>query len=324
MNVRISTSLTKLFTELQESSVTPEVSKPQLSNVQEAAAAVSRVSTGLEFIQQHGFDFTSTVQKALMERLSIGFDKTATKFPSTESPLFVKGNGDTNSVDGSDINQQGLRNCWLMAPLAAMAEKDPEAIKRMIKDNGNGTYTVTFKEKIMTNPPVYVDKPVTVTADFPGGKAGNGHAGAGDKDRFGKGEIWPLIIEKAWAQKNGGYAAINSGRNAREFMEAITGHSATSTVPQLKVGTLNIGQSFEDLNRDFHSGKKIVMLSRDSVNAKGLGYGLVTDHYYSVQNVYTDANGKKMVQLSNPWGNTHPTPIPYEEAVYYFEQILTA
>jgi hypothetical protein len=86
-----------------------------------------------------------------------------------------------------------------LLPLHPFAKNDPERIKNMIRDNDDGTYTVTFKERVLSDPPTYMDVPITVNADFPGGLNGTQHAQPGDTAAYGKKEVWPLILEKAYA-----------------------------------------------------------------------------------------------------------------------------
>lgn len=271
------------------------------------------LSPSSSYLKAVGYDFSSSVAKDLSKVLQQpGFS-----FKVFQSPLYVTGDGDTNSVSMNDIKQGKLRNCWMMAPLAELAQKDPEAIKRMIQRNSDGTYTVTFKEKVQLpwGMSVYVDHKETVKADFPGGLNGNGHAGTGDKNALGQGEIWPLVIEKAYAQWKGGYDKIKDNGNAGQFMEALTGHASKTYTP---INFPMVGYTYGNLRDDFNSGKNITFLSRDAVSGK---YGVVKDHYYAVQSVYTDANGKQMVQLYNPWGTNQPQPIPYDEVLAQFENV---
>jgi hypothetical protein len=316
MDVKFRRSDLQLLTNAFETVAQP---KPEVSATAKESVAASIainnkevLSPSSNYLKAVGYDFSSTVAKELAKVLQPGFD-----FKRFQSPLFVTGDGDTNSVSMNDIKQGQLRNCWMMAPLAELAQKDPEAIKRMIQKNADGTYTVTFKQKIDLpfGGTIYVDHKETVTADFPGGVNGSGHAGTGDKNWLGQGEIWPLVIEKAYAQWKGGYDQINKNGDAGQFMEALTGHASSSYTP------LNFpffGYSFGKLSDDFNSGKNVTFLSRDTVSGK---YGVVGDHYYAVQSVYTDANGKQMVQLYNPWGTNQPDPIPYDEALAQFETV---
>jgi len=85
--------------------------------------------------------------------------------------------------------QQGVDvpDCRLQAALASLAQADPEAITKMIKDNHDGTYTVTF--------PGDKDHPQTISAPTDW-----------ERSTFSKGGNdgqWALIIDKAYRQKIG-------------------------------------------------------------------------------------------------------------------------
>ena len=58
--------------------------------------------------------------------------------------LYVKQAGDTNAISINDIHQVGAADCFLLSPIGEIALYHPEAISRMIQDNGNGTTTVTL------------------------------------------------------------------------------------------------------------------------------------------------------------------------------------
>lgn len=45
------------------------------------------------------------------------------------------------------VKQGGLGSCYFHSPIAALAKSNPKKIPPMIKDNGDGTYTVTFADK---------------------------------------------------------------------------------------------------------------------------------------------------------------------------------
>src|SRR5262249_6721017 len=106
-----------------------------------------------------------------------------------------------------------LGDCWFLAGLGAIALSDPDFIKRQVRDNGDGTYTVTFYER--TGDGQFVPRQVTVDGDFPVDSSGNpvyDHP-AGD-------ETWAMIYERAFAQWKGGYDDIEGG-GGDQSMEAI-------------------------------------------------------------------------------------------------------
>lgn len=252
----------------------------------------------------------------------------------TRAPLFVKGAGDVNEVSLNDINQAGLGDCYLMATLGAVAMQDPQAIKNMIRENEDGTFTVTFKERIYgTNPPEYSDKPITVSPDFPGFLDGWGHAQAADANGKGQKEIWPLVIEKAYAELRGGYDVLDKGARPVDMMEAITGRPAkvepdrddfSNAGVGSPIGLYNVvNKTFGDLADDLRKGKAVVFSTpAERKDANGmvipnepLPFDLVHSHSYVVESAYQDAQGKQWLKLYNPWGNTQPAPVPYD-AIY--------
>jgi hypothetical protein len=80
----------------------------------------------------------------------------------------------------------------LLAQLAAQARADPEKIRRIVRDNEDGTFTVTLHIK---EGPRRVKKEVTVDGRFPHDR--DGHLACGrprDRDRRGE-ELWVMVLE---------------------------------------------------------------------------------------------------------------------------------
>jgi hypothetical protein len=325
MDVRIGTRVTNypgILTTFDE----PTVSKEQILETPITKAAVTsidakKIETTIptnEYLKHKGTDFAKFyLQSLYASSINTGGLSDRVKGSTAGSiytgglndsvPVFVQGQGDTNSVAMNDIHQGQTGDCWMMAPLATLAQKDPEAIKRMIQQNPDGTYTVTFKERQWPLD-TYVDRKVTVSGGFP-----NSLSQPGDKNRKGVGEIWPQIIEKAYAKYKGGYDKINGG-NPAEFLEALTGRPSNQ-VPGFMTGMM---YPFQQMENDFNSGKSVVLGTYDKGNGN---YGLVPDHAYALNRIYTDPTGRQMVELYNPWGNTHPQAIPFDEIGQYFETV---
>ncbi|MDO4531441.1 MAG: C2 family cysteine protease, partial [Bacillota bacterium] len=88
-----------------------------------------------------------------------------------------------------DIKQGKIGDCYLQAALASMVYADPQSVKELLKDNGDGTVTVRFYQggaygANMT--PVYV----TVTKEIP---VFFGFAA------YSRGALWVHMIQKAYA-----------------------------------------------------------------------------------------------------------------------------
>ena len=65
------------------------------------------------------------------------------KLPPPEIP-FVRGENDRHTIDPNDIAQDRYGSCSVLSTLHTIASQDPSVIQDMIRDNGDGTYTVTF------------------------------------------------------------------------------------------------------------------------------------------------------------------------------------
>jgi hypothetical protein len=64
-----------------------------------------------------------------------------------EERAYIKGEGDENDVDGNDVQQGQLNDCFLMAGISAVVRSHPYPdafMRNLITDHGDGTYTVTF------------------------------------------------------------------------------------------------------------------------------------------------------------------------------------
>jgi Flp pilus assembly pilin Flp len=220
---------------------------------------------------------------------------------------FIEGAGDGRGPHPNDVSQGQIGDCYLMAALAAMAHRRPEVINKNVKDNGDGTFTVTFYEQRTWRSPKKVD--VVVKAEFPARDGNWVFAQPGDKSGD-KEELWPMLYEKAWAQYKGGgdYAKIVGG-HPHNVWQAMTGetsnwHSTTGLwdmsfkdfashvdAGPVAAGTVSKGD-----------GKKI-QLFKDSV--------LYAEHAYWVESVNRDA---KTVTVRNPWGwNEKPITLSWDD-----------
>lgn len=211
--------------------------------------------------------------------------------PIEGAELYVDG------VDPLDIDQGSLGDCHLLASLAAIAAQDPGFIQDMITDNGNGTYTVTFYED---------GEPVQVTVDdhFPLDADGDSAyaEAAGDPP-----ELWPLIIEKAWAEYEGSYDDIDGGVT-QDTLESMTGDMTYTESGDL---------SFDDLAASYDAGDALAVRSFQPNDASAHPEysgsfedangdevpALVSAHAYFVTDVDADAG---TVTVRNPHGDHTP------------------
>lgn len=112
--------------------------------------------------------------------------------------------------DPSQFRQGMIGDCYLIAGLITLGRQDAAALGDLVRPNANGTYTVTFADgsRQVVSPDLVVDpadptEPVFATSD-PGGA------------------LFPALVEKAWAQANGGYGEIVGG-NSNAAIATLTG-----------------------------------------------------------------------------------------------------
>lgn len=235
------------------------------------------------------------------------------------SPAYRKFAG-TISPDGiapGDVKQGRLGDCYFMAALSAIAQQHPEVIWKAIKDNGDGTYTVTFYKN---GKPIQV----TVDSDFPVAqdRSGNAtsipvYAGTGSN----KQELWPMIMEKAYAQVNGhNYAKIEGGFPG-DAVELMTGKPAL----KLNTGFASPEQGravLQDLHDRLNNGEYLTAATRNTgllEDKRSWPSHVVPLHAYSIEKVDV-AQGR--IYLRNPWGDVYnPAPMTLEEFNKYFNYV---
>ncbi len=197
-----------------------------------------------------------------------------------------------------DISQGGLNDCFLMAAMAAIVNADPSAITKMIADNGDGTYTVTFKG--VSTGFLGLGGPATVTVNlkFEVGK----HANVASRRA-----LWPLVIEKAYGEMKGkGTKTFDKGGNPGNAVDAMTGKGASPFDPRDK--------SEDEILAAFLAAKEkrrpATLLAPEKKDADATKKAMVARisglyfwHAYAVIDVSKD---KAALKLFNPWGRDHP------------------
>lgn len=216
--------------------------------------------------------------------------------------LYLTEADDTVPISANDIHQGQIGDCFLLSAIGEIALWNPAAIKSMIKQNSNGTETVSLWGapqggtagfwasgfKLATQ---------IVTNSF----LANGVNNGATQDIVGnQKEIWPQVIEKAYAQANGGYGGIQNGGSPVIALQALTGHTATWQSP--------VGITAAALQADMVAGDLIVM-DTGSGSAK---YNLVGHHAYMFEGL-TNSGGTTCVKLGNPWGFDQPGLIPVSQ-----------
>ena len=195
-----------------------------------------------------------------------------------------------------DVVQGELGDCYFLSVLAAFAE-EPSIIARLIDPKGKGS-DGSFTANVIIH-----GEPVTMVVDdeFP---VANGTKLAFAGLNENSGNVWPLILEKAWAKCNKSYEDIIPGNSADafEFLSPApfnTYYHNSETRPTL----------FETIRDAQQKGFFVLadITETASTNLESLSkLGLITNHAYTVIQtaVLRKTNGSeiKLLKMMNVWG----------------------
>ena len=202
----------------------------------------------------------------------------------------------SNQKLSQDVVQGELGDCYFLSVLAAFGE-EPNIINKIIdpKEKGNsGSYTANV---------IIHGEPVKIVVDDTFPVANDSKlAFAGINENSGN--IWPMVLEKAWAKCNRSYEDIIPGNSADafEFLSPApfnTYYHNAETRPTL----------FETITEANQKGYIVLadITETASTNLETLSkLGLITNHAYTVINsaVLKKSNGAeiKLLKMKNMWG----------------------
>ncbi len=220
--------------------------------------------------------------------------------------LYLTEAGNTSAVAVSDINQGQIGDCYLLSSIGEIVLTDPSFITNMITQNSNGTETVklyAFETVKVGHSSIteLVATTKTVTNNFASYSVDNG---ASQDVVGGVKEIWPQVLENAFAQLGGGYSSIMNGGSPVYAMEELTGNAATWYSPTQFGSTA--AQVTANFNTLIKANDMIVLDTSMSGNST---YNLVGDHAYMFDGLVTQG-GATYVKALNPWGFDQPSLIP--------------
>jgi hypothetical protein len=240
-------------------------------------------------------------------------------------PLFVDG------INPDDVKQGQLANCYFPAAVSAVAVTHPEVLKDMIKENPDGTYSVTFKEPSFSGTPR--QRTVTVDGDLytrPNGTALYGASrNAGGKEEM---EMWYPILEKAYAAyKGNSYDKIGNGGSTADVLGSLLGvHTNYRTLDENTMDGV-----FKSMQAAQEKGLPMTTATygKDGPEAERYaGVRIYPWHAYTVMSV-REEDGNKIVQLRNPWGSSEPGndgkddgifELPLKDFAHYFSGVTFA
>lgn len=222
-------------------------------------------------------------------------------------PLFA------NGATPGDVGQQYIADCYLPAAIGALAKARPDVIAKMITDNGDGSYTVVWKEW-SAQKQKYVDKPVKVDADLYVDGEGQPIYGAGLPVPSPAGptmELWFPLIEKAYAQYMGSYEAIGNGGSPADVLSAALGRDPFTRSVSSATQTWQLVTNAVD-----NKVASAFCTSKDEKKYENTG--IHEDHCYSILDYRTGAGGKREVLLRNPWGYDEPGNDGNDDGVFWY------
>lgn len=225
----------------------------------------------------------------------------AGELSSTNHDLYASKNV-LDSIKPDAIRQGDSPDCHFLAALAAVANAHPELIRDAIKENSDGTFTVTFagdKKQSYT-----VTRPTQAELDI-----------YNQGSQFG---IWASVMEKAFGlyqiRNNRIYdipetlqlAAGGSGGAAEDSIKLLTGQTVKTT--QTKEGTDSVVKA---LTAAFDGGLNKSVTASVSARADGKERsrdGYPARHAYTILGFKPDGKGGGMVTIRNPYGDSHDQP----------------
>lgn len=122
---------------------------------------------------------------------------------------------------GSDPRQGSCLDCYLIAALGAVARSKPARIEEMVKPLPRGRWSVQFFERLPGR--TYEPREVVVDDKFLVNRKGQPLYARVVPDPRGRRELWPLLLEKAYARWKGGFDVIGEGGMVEDTLEELTG-----------------------------------------------------------------------------------------------------
>ncbi|HBJ33273.1 MAG TPA: hypothetical protein DDZ51_00630 [Planctomycetaceae bacterium] len=249
-------------------------------------------------------------------------------FLGTDEPTLVGSGISYRNATGSlfvgaptiQQSRQGvLGDCYFIASMISIAAKNSSAIQNMFIDNGDDTFTVRFFGGAMGSffqnglissgfvSGTGVASYVTVNRRLPTFSNGTlAYSGMGLSATASNTPLWIALAEKAYAQWN---ELGKSGRDGTNRYASIEGGWMSNTNSQvLGHNSTNYplsSSSKQTLINSVNAGNAVTIGTNGSVGA-----GLIGGHAYVVTG-YSASTDR--FTLFNPWGNTHPAPLTWQQ-----------
>ncbi|KAI0527723.1 hypothetical protein F5B22DRAFT_640704 [Xylaria bambusicola] len=231
-----------------------------------------------------------------------------------EKPTFLK------DIDGADIKQGGLGDCWYIAGLSALANVE-DAVKRVCVEydtrigiygfvfyrDGEWIYSIIDDKLYLTSPnwdspSMQRDLMNQIDRESPEKDYRKTYQTGSKALFFGQcknqSETWVALFEKAYAKAHGDFGSLAGGWIG-EALEDLTGGVTTEL---LASDILDLDEFWEKevskVNQEFLFGCSTGLLDGGYGDRNGIREG----HAYVVMDARTLKSGERLVKLRNPWG----------------------
>ena len=251
-------------------------------------------------------------------------DDTGLEYRRFEGHAFVRDRGEHSSgVDADDIQQGLLGDCYFLSPLAAAARINPAKIRRLIRGpvdtqpGGSRIYEVDLYEGHWIGNPS--KRTVRVTDRFVSTAGGDSrYAQPGDVAAGSTGgEIWVLLLEKAYAGMLGGYDEAHSGLMA-DGMTAVTGIDTDWE----SIAGRSDARIWSDIAGCVRDGKPVTIQTKqvftadELAEARDIEYTILAEHAYNIAAVNEEW---QTIDIRNPHGNNHLMGFPLVRLKRFFD-----
>ncbi len=273
-------------------------------------------------ITDHAKEVRATEENVLVREVKYDLNRTAeNQDGSVVRDLYADKDNPINSITPDAVRQGQVGDCFFEASLASVAQKHPEMIQKMIKDNHDGTYTVTFPGD--PTHPVTVKAPTDAERGLYNGGSENG--------------AWASVLEKAYGQylvehqKVGVdgkpvQEAMDDGGKDKDVLKLLTGKDAKET----DFGPRDEEKVKQEIMKAVKEGKSICTAHTQNNGDELLGSDEDTPDGFSKSHSYTvvgfDPSGPDggTVIIRNPHGGEGKEGeirVPMKQYMKNFNQI---
>jgi hypothetical protein len=218
-----------------------------------------------------------------------------------------------------DQARQGeLGDCGVIATMGSVAAHRPHDLTGAVTENADGSYGVRLHEARWSGPdrtePTGQRTDLTVTPEFPVRSTAPDQSVYADQSHSGV--AWPGVLEKGIAGADGstsagatGYERLDGGTDPwerAELLTQLTGEPAVVRPFDKTPGREAVAEA--EMKDALDAGKPVIVGVPEPPAGVRLPHNLIGGHAYEVVAV-----DRGTVELHNPYGFDHPSPMPVRD-----------